>query len=203
MISPWKLIGWVFLGLIGIAGAFAWNRHKDSQYAAAIAVWKADKAKDDTALKAAVDSAFFAGKADAQSIPVYLTGKTQIIHDAASTPQAAALVKACFEAADARISACEKSRKADSVVIARKDSVIYDLGHKPEKPEPRFVVYGAAGYSATVIEKETRLAPAFRAGIDTKLLGPIRILTDAQLTMPGQGKSNPMWQANIMARVNF
>lgn len=202
MISPWKLIGWVFAGLLVVAGIVAWNRHKDSQYAAALATWTTKKKADDLAAKAAVDSAYVAGVENSQSIPVYVAGKTKIIHDAAGTP-AAPLVKACFETADIRISACERARKADSVVIAKKDSVIKDLENKPEPQAKRFQFYGAAGYSVRVDSAGTQMAPAFRAGIDSRLVGPVRLMTDAQLSLPGKGHSNPMWQANVMARVNF
>lgn len=201
--TPWKLVGYVFLGLLAIGGVFAWNRHTDSQLAAETAKWQAKTTLDKQNAKAAVDSAYQAGLVNAQSVPIYLAGKDRIIHDAASNPAAAAAVKACFAAADTRISACEKSRKADSVVIAKKDSVIHDLENKPEPRPPRFQMYGAVGYSVTLVDKETRTAPAFRAGIDTKLIGPVRLSTDAQLTMPGRGKSNPMLQANLMARINF
>lgn len=202
MINPWKLIGYVFAGLLVLAGVFAWNRHKDSQLAAATAAWKIQKRFDDSVVKTRLDSSYQAGLANAQSIPVYLKGKDRIIHDAAGTTAEQA-VKACFALADERISKCEASRKADSATIVALRHDLATTEAKPEPQEKRFIVYGAAGYSVTIAEKETRTAPAFRAGIDTKLLGPIRIATDAQLTMPGKGKSNPMWQANIMARINF
>lgn len=202
MISPWKLIGWVVVGLLLIAGLVAWNRHKDSQYDTALAQWTTKTKADKDAAKVAADSAYVAGEENAQSIPTYLAGKTKIIHDAAGTPAAPA-VKACFEAADARISACEKSRKADSVVIAKKDSVIKDLENKPQPQEKRFQFYGAAGYSVRSDSAGTQMAPAFRAGIDSRLIGPVRLATDAQLSLPGKGHSAPMWQANILARINF
>lgn len=201
--TPWKLVGWVFMGLLVIGGVFAWNRRTDSQLAAETAKWQAKLTLDKQNSQVAVDSAYQAGLANAQSIPVYLKGKDRIIHDAASNPQAAAAVKACFATADVRISACEKARKADSVVIAKKDSVIRDLENKPTPQLPRFQIYGAVGYSVTVVDKDVRAAPAIRLGIDTKLIGPVRLSTDGQLTMPGKGRSNPMLQANLMARINF
>jgi rhodanese-related sulfurtransferase len=202
VISPWKLIGYVVLGLLGIAGVFAWNKHKDSQYEAAKAAWQIQKNADDSILGVKTAESYQAGLANAQSVPVYIEGKTKIVHDAAGTPAEAA-VKACFALADERISKCEASRKADSATIAALKHDLATTEAKPEPKEPRFVMYGAAGYSVTIAEKETRTAPAFRAGIDTKLLGPIRLTTDAQLTMPGKGKSNPTWQGNLMARINF
>lgn len=200
--NPLKLIGWAFGALLVVGALFWWNQHKDSQYAAALATWTVKKKADEAVAKAAVDSAYVAGVENSQSIPVYIAGKTKIIHDAAGTP-AAPLVKACFESADARISACERSRKADSVVIAKKDSVIKDLENKPEPQAKRFQFYGAVGYSARVDSAGTQMAPAFRAGLDSKLVGPVRLMTDAQLSLPGKGHANAMWQANVMARVNF
>lgn len=200
--NPWKLIGWVFLGMALIGGAVWWNRHRDQGDAAAMALWQKKFTDDTLAHRAAVDSAYQAGLANAQSIPVYLKGRTQIIHDAAGTPAAPA-VKACFELADTRISACEKSRKADSVLIVRKDSIISDLEHKPVPQPKRFQFYGAAGYSVRNDSAGTQMAPAFRAGIDSKLIGPVRLMTDAQLSMPGKGHSQAMWQANVFARINF
>jgi hypothetical protein len=200
--NPLKLIGWAFGSLLLVGALFWWNQRQDSQYAAQLAVWKAKYAHDDTLHKAAVDSAYFAGQANAQSIPVYIAGKTKIVHDAAGTA-AAPQVKACFDLADTRISACEKSRRADSVLIARKDSIIVDLKNKPEPQPKRFQFYGAAGYSVRSDSAGTQMAPAFRAGIDSKLIGPVRLMTDAQLSLPGKGHATPMWQGNIMARVNF
>lgn len=200
--NPGKLIGYVFLGLLAIGGVFAWNRHKDSQYAAAMAKWEVQKKAADEKVRVSLDSSYAAGLANSQSIPVYLAGKTKIIHDAAGTP-AAPGVQACFELADIRISKCEASRKADSVTIAALQADLKTSENKPIPQLPRFQVYGAVGYSITIADKLTQAAPAIRAGIDTKLLGPVRLMTDGQLTMPGKGRSNPMWQANLMARVNF
>lgn len=200
--SPWKLIGYAVVGLLVIAGVFAWNRHKDSQYDVAVAAWKQKLHASDSTLAVAVQQRDTATAANTQSIPIYIAGKTKIIHDAAGTP-AATPVQACFQLADQRISKCEAARRADSVVIAAQQGKITTLEQRPEPQLPRFQVYGAAGYSVTIAEKETRTAPAFRAGIDTKLIGPLRLMTDGQLTMPGKGKSNPMWQANVMAKVNF
>lgn len=200
--SPWKLIGYAFVGLLAIAGVFAWNRHKDSQIAAETAAWEIQKRFDDSVVKTRLDSSYQAGLANAASIPIYLEGKTKIIQGAAGTTAEQA-VRACFALADERISKCEASRKADAATI---DALRKDLQTAEDKPEPqekRFVMYGAAGYSITIAEKETRAAPAFRVGIDTKVLGPAHLVTDAQLTMPGKGKSNPMWQANLMAKINF
>lgn len=135
-------------------------------------------------------------------MPVYLAGKTKIIHDAAGTPAAPA-VAACFAAAETRISACERSRRADSVVIAKKDSVIHDLENKPEPQPKRFQFFGAVGYAARFDSAGTQAAPAFRAGIDSKLIGPVRLTADAQLSMPGRGHSTPMTQVTVMGRVNF
>lgn len=158
---------------------------------------------DDTlAAKAAVDSAFAAGQANAQSIPVYIAGKTQIIHDATGTPAAPA-VKACFAAADARISKCEASRKADSVVIAKKDSVIKDLQNKPEPVGKRFQFFGAVGYAVRYDSAGVQAAPAFRVGVDTRVLGPVVLTSDVQLSMPGRGHATPQTQATILGRVNF
>lgn len=201
-LPSFKLVGWVFVGFLLVGGFVWWNRHKDSDNAAALAKWQAKYTNDSLAAKGAVDSAFLAGRANAVAETTYLAGRTKIIHDAAGTPAESA-VKACFAAADARISACEKARKADSVVIARKDSVIRDLENKPEPQEKRFQFYGAAGYSARTDSAGTQMAPAFRAGIDSKLIGPVRLMTDAQLSLPGKGHAQAMWQANIFARVNF
>jgi hypothetical protein len=202
MISPLKLIGWVFGALLLVGGIFWWNRRQDTNNAAEVAVWKKKYADDTLAAKAAKDSAYQAGLANAQSIPVYIHDRATITGKAANTP-AASLVKACFESADARISACEKSRKADSVVIAKKDSVINDLKNKPTPQEKRFQFYGAAGYSARTDSAGTQMAPAFRVGLDSKLVGSVRLMTDAQLSLPGKGHAQSMWQANVMGRVNF
>lgn len=200
--NPWKLIGYLFLGLLAIGGIFAWNRHKDSQYEADKAKWEVQKKADDAKVKVSLDSSFAAGLANAQSVPVYLAGKDRIITQYRDTP-AGPGVQACFELADARISKCEASRKADSVTIAALRADLTTTEAKPVPQLPRFQMYGAVGYSLTIADKLTQTAAAFRAGIDTKLLGPIRLMTDGQLTMPGKGHSNPMWQANLMARVNF
>lgn len=196
-----RLIGYVFLGLLVIAGIFAWNRHKDSQYDVAQAEWKQKLRASDSTLAAVSNQRDTATAANTASIPIYIKGKDRIIHDTLSTPTQR--VQACFDLADARISACELARKADSLVISAQQSKIRVLEARPEPQLPRFQVYGAAGYSVTISDKTTQTAPAFRAGIDTKLLGPVRLMTDGQLTMPGKGRANPMWQMNLLARVNF
>lgn len=200
--NPLKLIGWAFAGLLLIAGLFWWNQRKDSQYAADLAIWKQKLHASDSTLGAVVSRRDTATAVNTASIPVYLKGKDRIIHDTVPSHQAGN-VKACFELADQRISACEAARKADSAVIAAQQNKIKVLESKPEPQPKRFQFYGAAGYSVRVDSAGTQMAPAFRAGIDSKLLGPIRLATDAQLSLPGKGRSNPMWQGNVMARINF
>lgn len=200
--NPLKLIGWAFVGLLLVAGFFWWNRHQDAQYAADLAIWKSKYHAADSALADRNAQRDTATAANTASIPVYIKGRDRIIHDTVPSHQAAN-VKACFELADQRISACEKARRADSAVIAAQDSVIKILKDKPEPKERRFQFYGAAGYSVRVDSAGTQMAPAFRAGIDSKLLGPIRLATDAQLSLPRKGHATPMWQGNIMARINF
>lgn len=198
----WKVLVGVFVALLVIAGLVALNRKSDADYAAAKKAWELKTGADKQAAAVAVDSAYAAGLANAQSVPVYLAGKTKIIHDAAGTPAAPA-VAACFAAAETRISACERARKADSVVIARKDSVIHDLENKPEPQPKRFQFFGAVGYSVRYDSSGVQAAPAFRAGIDSKLIGPVRLTTDLQLSMPGRGHATPLTQATVMGRVNF
>jgi hypothetical protein len=200
--NPWKLIGYAVAGLLIIAGVFAWNRHKDSQYDTAVEQWKQKLHASDSSLAVVVAQRETVTVQNTQSIPVYLAGKTKIIHDVQGT-SAEGAVKACFDLADVRISKCEAARKADSLVIGAQQDKIKVLEARPEPQLPRFQMYGAVGYSLTIVDKDTRTAPAFRLGIDTKLIGPVRLSTDGQLTMPSKGKSNPMLQANLMARVNF
>lgn len=200
--NPWKLVGWVFLGLALVGGAIWWNRRQDSQHAADLALWKQRLHVSDSSLAVASLQRDSATAANTASIPIYIQGRDRIIHDAQGTPAAPA-VKACFELADQRISKCEASRKADSVVISAQQDKIKVLESKPEPKEKRFQFYGAAGYSARSDSAGTQMAPAFRAGIDSKLIGPVRLMTDAQLSMPGKGHSQAMWQANVFARVNF
>lgn len=197
-----KLIGYAVAGLLALAGMFAVNRCTDSGNAAEIALWKAKKESADSVVQVKDSLLAEANARDAASVPIYIAGKDRIIRVAAGTP-AAEPVRACFELADDRISKCEaaKTAAAETIDALRKDLKVAE--EKPEKQLPRFQMYGAAGYSITVAEKATWSAPAFRAGIDSKLIGPIRILTDAQLTMPGQGRSNPMWQGNAMLKINF
>lgn len=202
VISPWKLVGWVFVGLLLIGGAVWWNRRKDSRYEADKAAWKAELHARDSVLADVVRQRDEASLANTRSVPIYLEGKTRIIHDAAGT-SAAPAVQACFELADQRISACEKSRKADSAVIVAQQAKIKTLESKPEPREKRFQFYGAAGYSVRVDSAGTQMAPAFRVGIDSKLIGPVRLMTDGQLSLPGKGHAQSLWQANVMARVNF
>lgn len=197
-----KIVGAVIAGLLLIAGMFAWNRHKDSAYAAEKAKWEVQKRADDSVAAVRVQESYRAGMANARSIPVYLEGRTRITQGAAGTSGEQA-VQACFELADQRISACETSRKADSAVIVAQKTQIRTLEAKPERQLPRFQMYGAAGYSVRVDSAGTQMAPAFRAGIDSKLIGPIRLLTDGQLSMPGRGHATPLWQVNIMGRINF
>lgn len=197
-----KIVGVVIGVLLLIAGAFWWNGNKDAAYAAEKAKWDVQKRFDDSVANVRVEESYKAGLANARSIPIYLEGKTRIIREAAGTPGEQA-VKACFEMADQRISACEASRKADSSVIDAQKQQIKTLEAKPERQLPRFQMYGAAGYSVRVDSSGTQMAPAFRAGIDSKLIGPIRLMTDGQLSLPGRGHATPLWQANVMGRINF
>lgn len=200
--NPFKLIGWVFVGLLLVGGAVWWNRHQDSQHAADLALWKQKLHVSDSSLAVASLQRDSATAANRASIPVYIQGRDRIIHDAAGTPAAPA-VKACFELADQRISKCEASRKADSVVINAQQDKIKVLESKPEPQAKRFQFYGAVGYSVRFDSAGTQAAPAFRTGVESRLIGPVSLTIDAQLSMPGKGHSTPLTQVTPMLRVNF
>ena len=197
-----KLIGYVVVGLLALAGMFAVNRCTDQGNAAEIARWKLQKQSADSVVQVRDSLLAEANARNVASVPIYIAGRDRIIRVAAGTP-AAEPVRACFELADARISKCEaaKTAAAETITALRKDLKVAE--EKPEKQLPRFQIYGAAGYSVRVDSAGTQMGPAFRAGIDSKPFGPIRILTEGQLSLPGRGHATPLWQANILARINF
>lgn len=197
MINPWRLAGYAFLGLLVIGGILAWDRHKDSQLEAATAVWKVEKARDDSVVKIRLDSSYQAGLANAQSIPVYLAGRTRIIHDAAGTSGEEA-VKACFALADVRISKCEASRKADSatIVALRKDLATAEA--KPEKRAPRYQPFAEALYDFA------NAVPVIRAGATAKVPWvPVHLSIAGEYSAPPAGESKPAFRALAGLRVNF
>lgn len=197
-----KIVGYVVVGLLALAGMFAVNRCTDQGNAAEIARWKARKESADSLVQVKDSLLAEANARNAASDTIYLHDRVLISDRARNTP-AAPLVAACFEAADKRISACEaaKTAAAETIDALRKDLKVAE--EKPEKRLPRFQMYGAAGYSVRVDSTGTQMAPTFRLGIDSKLIGPVRLMTDGQLSLPGRGRATSLWQANIMARVNF
>lgn len=194
--NPWKLAGWAFLALLIIGGVFAWNRGKDSAYAAEIAKWKVQKQRDDSVLKVVVQQRDEATLENTRSKPIYLEGKTRIIRDASGTP-AAPQVQACFDLADARISACEKSRRADSAVIVAQDAKIKTLESKPERQLPRYQPYAEAMYDVA------HQVPVVRAGATAKVFGPIDLSVAGEYAAPQAGDSKPAFRALAGIRVRF
>lgn len=192
----WKIVGWAFLGLLVIGGIFAWNRRQDSAYAAEIAKWKVQKRFDDSVVKIRLDSSYQAGLANAQSIRIYLEGKTRIIRSTAGTPAEQA-VAACFALADERISKCEASRKADSLTIValRKDLATTEA--KPEKQLPRYQPYAEALFDVA------HQVPVIRAGATAKVFGPIDLSVAGEYAAPQAGKSDPAFRALAGIRVRF
>lgn len=194
--NPWKLAGWAFLGLLIIGGIFAWDRGKDSAFAVEIAKWKVQKQRDDSVLKVVVQQRDEATLENTRSKPIYLEGKTRIIRDASGTP-AASQVQACFDLADARISACEKSRRADSAVIVAQDAKIKTLEAKPERQLPRYQPYAEAMYDVA------HQVPVVRAGATAKVFGPIDLSVAGEYAAPQAGDSKPAFRALAGIRVRF
>lgn len=192
-----KLIGYAVAGLLALAGMFAVNRCTDSGNAAEIALWKALKLSADSVVQVRDTALAAANARNAASVPIYIAGKDRIIRVAAGTP-AAEPVRACFELADTRISACENARKAaDSVITAlRNDLKVSEA--KPERRLPRFQLYGEALYDVT------RAVPVIRAGATAKIpLVPIHLSVAGEYAAPPAGESRPAFRALAGLRVNF
>lgn len=200
--KPWNLIGYAVVGLLALAGMFGVNRCTDSGNAAEIARWKLKKASADSVVHVRDSALAEANARNAASVPIYIAGRDRIIREVAGT-SAEKPVAACFDISDSRISACEaaKTAAAETITALRNDLKVSEA--KPEPKEKRFQLYGAAGYSVRVDSTGTQMAPAFRAGIDSKLIGPVRLMTDGQLSLPGKGRAQSLWQLNVFGRVNF
>lgn len=194
--NAWKLAGWAFLGLLIVGGIIARDMRKDSRYEAEKAKWQVQKRFDDSVVKIRMDSSYQAGQANAQSIPVYLEGKTRIIHAAAGTTGEQA-VRACFALADVRISKCEASRKADSatIVALRKDLATTEA--KPERQLPRYQPFAEALYDLA------HQVPVIRAGATAKVFGPIDLSVAGEYAAPQAGNSTPAFRALAGIRVRF
>lgn len=194
--NPIKGTMWILGAAVGaflLWRGYIWNESRlDAQR---LEFQRTVKAKDDSLAvsrreKASADSAL------ANQIPIYVAGRDRILHDPAKP--ASPEVKACYQAADLVISACQKARAADSVVIAQQASLITTLRNPPPpKAARRIQAYGEALYDFA------HMAPVIRAGATARLLGPISLSGAADLSIPPAGQSKVTVRALAGVRVNF
>lgn len=141
--------------------------------------------------KATADSAL------AHAVPVYLLARSAALTNPArpATPE----VRACFEAADKVISACQKARTADSVVIAQQASLIGTLRNPPPpKGLARVQAYGEAMYDLA------HQVPVIRAGVTAKIPWvPVHLSVAGEYAAPQAGDSKPAFRALAGVRVSF
>ena len=190
-----KIVSLLVVVLLGFL-LVRWYIGKEARADAERAAFKITvKAKDDSldvarAEKARLDSAL------ANQVPIYIAGRDRILHDPAKP--ASPEVRACYEAADKVISACQKARAADSVVIAQQASLIGTLRNPPPpKGLARVQAFGEALYDFN------QRVPVIRAGATAKILGPVHLSVAGEYAAPPAGQSTPVFRALVGARVNF
>lgn len=193
----------IFVGLVFIGGLFAWDRHKLNNSDAATKAWIAKVAADDSMIVQLAQQRDAALASRTQFVPVYTAGKTQIIHDAAGNPQAETGVAAAFALADKQKAVDDAVIKADSVLIEGQKKEITDLKNKPDPYVKRAVWKVGIGYASIQRDKDMQSAPAIRGGVDYRVLGSLSISADAQITMPGKGRSNPTMQETVLVNIKF
>lgn len=192
-----KIIEYAVAVLLAVAGMFVVNRCTDQGNAAEIARWKAEKRSADSVV-AVRDSALVEANArDRASVPIYLAGRDRIIRVAAGTP-AAEPVRACFELADQRISACEaaKAAAAETITALRNDLKVAES--KPMPKEKRFVPYAEALYDFS------HTVPVLRAGALAKIPWlPVHLSVAGEYATPPANESKPTFRALAGIRVTF
>lgn len=193
-----KFVGYAVVVLLAIAGMFAVNRCTDKGNAAEVARYKAQKHSDDSVVAVRDKELLEANARAAAAVPVYIAGKDRIIRVAAGTP-AAEPVRACFELADKRISACEAARvAADSTISAlRRDLKTTEA--KPVAKEKRFLPFGEALYDFA------NTVPVIRAGATARIpfISAISLSVAGEYSAPPAGESKPAFRALAGVRVNF
>lgn len=193
---PFRGALWTLGAVVGLFlawKAYIWNEGRlDAQR---VVFQQAVKAKDDSLAvsrreKASADSAL------ANQIPIYIAGRDRILHDPAKP--ASPEVRACYESADKVISACQKARAADSVVIAQQQSLITTLRNPPPpKAAARVQAYGEALYDVA------HTVPVIRLGATARVLGPMSLSVAGEYAAPPAGKSTPAFRALAGLRVTF
>lgn len=153
------------------------------------------QAKDDSLAVARKEKAS-ADSALANQLPIYIAGRDRILRDPAKP--ASPEVRACYAEADKVISACQKARTADSVVIAQQASLIGTLRNPPPpKGLARVQAYGEALYDFA------NAVPVIRAGATAKILGPVDLSGAVEYSAPKAGDSKPAFRALTGIRVRF
>lgn len=153
------------------------------------------QAKDDSLVvsrreKAVLDSAL------AHQVPIYIAGRDRILRDPAKP--ASPEVRACYAAADLVISACQKARAADSVVMAQQASLITTLRNPPPpRAARRIQAYGEGMYDVI------HMAPVIRVGATARIFGPISLSAAGEYAAPPAGNSTPAFRALSGVRINF
>lgn len=193
---PFKGALWTLGAAVGLFLAwktYIWNEGRLD--AERIAFQQTVKAKDDSLAvsrreKASADSAL------ANQIPVYIAARNNALTNPSkpATPE----VRACYESADKVISACQKARAADSVVIAQQSSLITTLRNPPPpKAAARIQAFGEALYDVA------HMVPVIRAGATARIIGPVSLSVAGEYAAPPAGQSTPAFRAEAGVRVTF
>lgn len=194
--NPLKGTFWVIGAAIGaflLWRGYIWN---ESRLDAERAEFKRVVQAKDSSLALARTEKSQADSALANQVPIYLEARSRALTNPnkPATPD----VRACFEAADKMISACQIARSADSVVIAQQASLITTLRNPPPpKAARRLQAYGEGMYDLA------HSVPVIRLGATARLLGPISLSVAGEYAAPPAGTSTPAFRALAGLRINF
>lgn len=186
-----------FLGAV-VAGFLLWwgygvyQRSLDAERAEhkRIVQLKSDSIAVALSEKARLDSAL------ANQVPIYLQARSAALTNPARP--ASAEVRACYAEADKVISACQKARAADSVVIAQQTSLITTLRNPPPpKAARRLQAFGEGMYDLA------HSVPVIRLGATARLLGPVSLSVAGEYAAPRAGNADPQFRALAGVRINF
>lgn len=194
--NPFKGTLWILgaaLGAFLLWRGYIWN---ESRLDAERAEFKrVVQVKDDSLALAKVEKETMDSALNHQ-VPIYLAARTSALTNPAepATPE----VKACFESADLVISACQRARLADSVVIVQQASLISVLRNPPPpKAARRIQAYGEGMYDLA------HSVPVIRLGATARILGPVSLSIAGEYAAPPAGQSRPAFRALAGARINF
>lgn len=170
----------VFVGLaLLVALALFGYRQYGAWQNAQVVKWRADSSRVADSTRVAVQRAMKLDTIYLQARGGYVAQRARVLSSPTATARDTATIAAC----DVVVKTCDERHAADTLVAHNLRAELAVARNRPTERPPRLQAWGEGLYDIV------HMAPVFRAGAELRLIGPIKAVGAADISIPPAGQS--------------